>query len=150
MNCFFRVNAIAAAALIVISPITAPANPRSHPLNEDAALELLHRTLKRDQVHEKRISLDWISYITEEKTKAYFQFVLREIHNTKCGGVPEVSPVIDPASIGIPAKSSNMKPLKTTGTCTRARKLSSVRTQIAPAEASAIMISDSNGGDRRP
>jgi len=95
MNCFFRVNAIAAAALIVISPITAPANPRSHPLNEDAALELLHRTLKRDGVYEKRISLDCISYITEEKTKAYFQFVLREIHNEKCGGVPEVSPVID-------------------------------------------------------
>jgi len=95
MNCFFRVNAIAAAALIVISPITAPANPRSHPLNEDTALELLHRTLKRDQVYEKRISLDCISYITEEKTKAYFQFVLREIHNEKCGGVPEVSPVID-------------------------------------------------------
>ena len=95
MNCFFRVNAIAAAALIVISPITAPANPRSHPLNEDAALELLHRTLKRDGVYEKRISLDCISYITEEKTKAYFEFVLREIHNAKCGGVPEVSPVID-------------------------------------------------------
>ena len=129
----------AVIAVVLASAVVAEA-ASSRLLDEDAALALLHRTLKRDQVYEKRISLDCISYITEEKTKAYFQFVLREIHNTKCGGVPEVSPVIDPASIGIPAKSSNMKPLKTTGTCTRARKLSSVRTQIAPAEASAIMI----------
>ena len=95
MNCFFRVNAIAAAALIVISPITAPANPRSHPLNEDAALELLQRTLKRDGVYEKRISLDCVEYGTEETTNSYFEFVLREIHNAKCRGDPETSHVLD-------------------------------------------------------
>ena len=93
--CVFRVNALAAAALILISPITAPASPRSRPLNEDAALELLQRTLQRDQVHEKRIALDCISYGTEETTNAYFEFVLREIHNAKCGGDPETSPAID-------------------------------------------------------
>jgi len=32
-----------------------------------------------------------ISYRTEETTKAYFEFVLREIHNAKCGGDPETS-----------------------------------------------------------
>ena len=95
MNWLFRVNAIAAAALIVISSIAALANPRPHPLNEDAALELLQRTLKRDGVYKKRISLDCIAYGTEETTKAYFEFVLREIHNTKCGGDPETSPAID-------------------------------------------------------
>jgi hypothetical protein len=95
MNCFFRVNAIAAAALIVISPITAPANPRSHPLKEDAALEQLQRTLKRDGVYEKRISLDCVEYGTEETTNSYFEFVLREIHNAKCGGDPETSHVLD-------------------------------------------------------
>jgi hypothetical protein len=95
MNCLFRVNAIAAAALIFTSPFTSPADPRSHPLNEDAALELLQRTLKRDRVYEKRISLDCISYGTEETTDAYFQFVLREIHNANCGGDPETSPAID-------------------------------------------------------
>ena len=95
MNCFFRVDAIAVTALIVISPITAPANPRSHPLNEDAALELLQRTLKRDGVYEKRISLDCVEYGTEETTNSYFEFVLREIHNAKCGGDPETSPAID-------------------------------------------------------
>src|SRR5215467_14885764 len=95
MNCFFRVNVIAAAALIVISPITAPANPRSHPLNEDAALELLERTLKRDGVYEKRISMGCVEYGTEETTNSYFEFVLREIHNAKCGGDPVMSHVLD-------------------------------------------------------
>ena len=41
------------------------------------------------------ISLDCIAYGTEETTSAYFGFVLREIHNTKCGGDPETSPAID-------------------------------------------------------
>ena len=64
-------------------------------LNEDAALALLQQTLKRDHVYEKRISLDCISYSTEETTYAYFEFVLREIHDAKCGGDPETSPAID-------------------------------------------------------
>ena len=84
----------AVIAVVLASAVVAEA-ASSRLLDEDAALALLHRTLKRDQVYEKRISLDCISYITEEKTKAYFQFVLREIHNAKCGGDPEVSPAID-------------------------------------------------------
>jgi hypothetical protein len=46
-------------------------------------------------VYEKRISWDCISFGTEETTNAYFEFVLREIHNAKCGGSPETSPAID-------------------------------------------------------
>jgi hypothetical protein len=64
-------------------------------VNEDAALNLLERTLKRDHVYEKRISLDCVAYGTEETTRAYFQFVLREIHNPKYGGDPDTSPAID-------------------------------------------------------
>ena len=85
----------AVVAAILISPIVARAGSRSHPLSEDAALELLQRTLKRDRVYEKRISLDCIAYGTEETTNAYFEFVLREIHNAKCGGDPDLSPAID-------------------------------------------------------
>lgn len=95
MDWFVRVNAIAAAALILISPTTGRGGSRSHPLNEDAALELLQRTLERDHVYENRISLNCIAYGTEETTKSYFEFVLREIHNAKCGGDPETSPAID-------------------------------------------------------
>ena len=85
----------AVIAVVLISAAVARAGSRSHPLNEDAALDLLQRTLKRDRVYEKRVSLDCIAYGTEETTNTYFEFVLREIHNTKCGGDPETSPVID-------------------------------------------------------
>jgi len=95
MNRFFWVNAIAVFGLIVISSATSPAKPRSRLLSENAALQLLQRTLKRDHAHEKRISWDCISYRTEETTDAYFEFVLREIHNAKCDGAPETSPAID-------------------------------------------------------
>jgi len=61
-------------AVVLISTAVTKATP-SRPLDEDAAVELLHRTLKRDKVYEKRISLDCISYITEETTKSYFGFV---------------------------------------------------------------------------
>src|SRR5690242_2332489 len=64
-------------------------------MTEDAALALLQRTLKQDRVYEKRTSLDCIVYATEETTKAYFEFVLREIHDAKCGGDPETSPALD-------------------------------------------------------
>ncbi len=95
MKIEFRLITAAVIAAILISPIVARAGPRSHPLSEDAALNLLDRTLTRDRVYEKRISLDCIAYGTEETTNAYFEFVLREIHNTKCGGDPEVSPIVD-------------------------------------------------------
>jgi hypothetical protein len=64
-------------------------------LNEDAALNLLLRTLTRDHVYAKRISLDCVTFDTEETTKQYFQFLLRENHTGKCGGDPDTSPVVD-------------------------------------------------------
>jgi hypothetical protein len=85
----------AVMAVVLVSPVVAQAGPRSHPLDEDAALALLVRTLKRDHVYANRISLDCVTYGTEETTDAYFQFVLRENHNAKCGGDPETSPVVD-------------------------------------------------------
>jgi hypothetical protein len=84
----------AVVAVVLVSAAVAEATP-SRLLDEDAALALLQRTLKRDQVYEKRISLDCVAYGTEETAKAYFEFVLREIHNAKCGGDPDTSPAID-------------------------------------------------------
>jgi hypothetical protein len=95
MNIALRLITAAVVATILISTIIAQAGSQSRSLNEDAALDLLQRTLKRDHVYQKRISLDCISYGTEETTNAYFEFVLREIHNAKCGGDPETSPAID-------------------------------------------------------
>ena len=90
-NRFRAVTAIGTA--LVLLSIASQAS-RSHPLDEDAALGLLVRTLKHDHVYAKRISLGCITYDTEETTDAYFQFALREKHDAKCGGDPETSPVV--------------------------------------------------------
>jgi hypothetical protein len=81
--------------LLIGLPIVVHAGPQSHPLDEAAALALLERTLKHDGVYTHRISLDCVTYGTEETTDVYFQFVLRENHKAKCGGDPETSPVVD-------------------------------------------------------
>lgn len=87
---------VAAVVITVLLPATiGHAGPNSHPLDEEAALAFLEHTLKRDRVYSHRISLDCVTYGTEETTHAYFQFVLRENHNAKCGGDPDVSPVVD-------------------------------------------------------
>jgi len=95
MNRLSRIVAIAIVAVVLVSHVIAQSSPGSHPLNEDAALALLERTLKHDRVYANRISLDCVTYGNEETTDVYFQFVLRENHNAKCGGDPETSPVVD-------------------------------------------------------
>jgi hypothetical protein len=94
MKIEFSLITAAVIAVVLISPAAAE-GARSRPLDEDGALALLERTLKRDHIYERRISMDCIAYGTEETTSAYFEFVLREIHNAKCGGDPETSPAID-------------------------------------------------------
>jgi hypothetical protein len=89
-----RLITAAVIAVVLISAAVAE-GARSRPLDEDAALALLERTLKRDHAYERRISMDCIAYGTEVTTSAYFEFVLREIHNAKCAGDPETSPAID-------------------------------------------------------
>jgi len=94
VNHISRLITAAVIAMVLVSSAVAEAAP-SRPMDEDAALALLVRTLKHDRVFAKRISLDCVSYATEETTNAYFEFVLREIHNAKCGGDPETSHVLD-------------------------------------------------------
>ena len=141
MKIEFRLVTAAVVATIVISTTIAQGGSRSHPLDEDAALDLLARTLKHDHVYAKRISLGCITYDTEETTDAYFQFALREKHDANAAEIPKSVrslPVI--AFIVVQAKSRSGKQLRTHGTPIKARKPSSVRTQVALAEASAIMI----------
>ena len=95
MSHISRLITVAVVAVTLVSPVIARASPRSRLLDEDAAPALLERTLNHDRVYTHRISLDCITYRTEETTDTYFQFVLREIHNAKCGGDPETSPVVD-------------------------------------------------------
>lgn len=78
-------------AIALLSPTLAVARP----LTEDAALKLLLGKLEHDHAFAKRISLDCVTFETEETTRTYFEFAVREKHNAKCGGDPETSPVID-------------------------------------------------------
>jgi hypothetical protein len=91
----FRMVTAVVTALVLVSLVASQARPQSHRLNEDAALDLLVRTLGHDGVYKHRISLACVTYGTEETTGAYFQFVLREKHDAKCGGDPETNPVVD-------------------------------------------------------
>ena len=93
VNHISRLITAAVIVMVLVSPVDAQAGPRSRPMDEDAALALLVRTLKHDHVYAKR--LDCVTYDTEETTNAYFQFALREKHDAKCGGDPETSPVVD-------------------------------------------------------
>jgi hypothetical protein len=78
------------------SPAIVHAGSKSKgPLTEDAALNLLLHTIEHDHVYAKRISLDCVTFDTEETTRIYFQIALREKHDSKCGGDPDLSPVID-------------------------------------------------------
>ena len=81
--------------LAAASLATAIARPKTHSLDEDGALNLLLGAIKRDQVYAKRISLDCVTFAAEDTTRIYFVFVLRENHNAKCGGDPDLSPAID-------------------------------------------------------
>ena len=96
MKIEFRVITATAVALVLVSATVAE-GARSRPLDEDAALALLDRTLKHDHVYDgvHHISLNCVFYMTEEMTDAYFDFVLREKHDGKCRGAPEVAPVVD-------------------------------------------------------
>ena len=85
-------------ALIAIAFLSA--NVAVASLTEDAALNLLLRTIKHDHVYDNRISLDCVTFETEETTRIYFQVALREKHDTKCGGDPDTAPVIDRYRIG--------------------------------------------------
>jgi hypothetical protein len=95
MNHIARFVTETVVAVIMVLPVLAQAGPRSHQMDEDTALALLEHTLKHDGVYTHRISLDCVTYGAEETTHAYFQFVLRENHNAKCGGDPEINPVVD-------------------------------------------------------
>ena len=108
-------------------------------------MDLLQRRIKRDRVYEKRISLDCIGYGIEETTNGYFEFVLREIHNANAAAMlKQVLLLIVIASIGVQAKSSSGKQLKINGNRIGRPNIECrkhfVRTQVALAEASAIMM----------
>jgi hypothetical protein len=90
----FRRAIIMILAIATALPSAANAGPSKHSLNEDRALKLLIRILTRDQVYAKRISLNCVTFDTEEKRDPYFEIALREKHTADCGGDPDTAPVV--------------------------------------------------------
>jgi len=84
----------------------------------------------------------WIASRTAPKRRRTLilnSFFVKSTIQNAAAILQQVLLLIVTASIAVPGKSSSGKQLKTNGTRIRARKLSSVRTQVALAEASAIM-----------
>ena len=95
MNATLRRLIAIIIAIAAVTVVTAQGGSTKHPLNEGAALNLLLETLKRDHVYDKRISLDCVTFSTDETTRIYFEFSLHENHTAKCGGDADTSPVVD-------------------------------------------------------
>lgn len=93
MNKCALVKIIATTAFLW--PAFVQGDPKSRGLDEGAATNALFRALQRDHVYDKRISLDCVMFATENTTRTYFEIALREKHDKKCGGDPDISPIID-------------------------------------------------------
>jgi hypothetical protein len=79
--------------------------------------------------------LDCFAYGTEETTNTHFEFVVREIHNAKCGGDPETKPAINRYRVyRWSGKIRQWEALKTNGSRISRPQSKQVRTQVAPAE----------------
>lgn len=89
------ITALIALALLLPMIAHGGSNKSYHGMTEDAALNLLVRTIQHDNIYAKRISLDCVTYVTEETTRTYFEFAMREKHGGKCKGDPDLSPIVD-------------------------------------------------------
>ena len=97
MNKLWLQRITALTALALLSPLIVQAGSKKsyNGMTETAALDLLVRTIEHDNIYAKRVSLNCVAYQTEETTRTYFEFALREKHEGKCGGDPELTPIID-------------------------------------------------------
>jgi len=83
--------------LNLVLAIALAAAPISHPLNEDQASKLVFKALPQLYPNE---SVRCFSVMTEERSRAAFDFAVREIHNRRCVGDPGVMPVRDRFRVG--------------------------------------------------
>jgi hypothetical protein len=75
-----------AAALLAVAPLT-----------EDKAVEL---TVRAMELLGPAAAKGCLAYEIEESSKARFDIAVREIHDDRCGGAPEVMPVIERFRVG--------------------------------------------------
>jgi hypothetical protein len=71
-----------------------PANGKN-PISEKHALHILVTRLANDKLYDSWTNSACLSFITDGKTKTYYDFVIREKHNGVCPGDPDTAPIID-------------------------------------------------------
>lgn len=64
-------------------------------LTEKQALDILAKQIQKDKLYVNRINFSCLSFLTEDKVKKYFDFVINEKHGGKCPGDPATSPTVD-------------------------------------------------------
>ena len=65
-------------------------------LTEEKSLSILIAQIKKDKLYDSfSQNLKCISFHTEEQTKEYFAFALREKHGGQCEGDPNTAPIVD-------------------------------------------------------
>ncbi len=74
--------------------VAIPANAKN-PLDEEHALDILVFQIQKDKLYDSWTSLSCLSFITEEKSKKYFDFAIHEKHGGMCPGDPNTAPVVD-------------------------------------------------------
>jgi hypothetical protein len=64
-------------------------------LTEQQALNILIAQIQKDKLYESWTTLSCLDFLTEEKTKDYFDFGIHEKHGGQCPGDPSTSPIVD-------------------------------------------------------
>ncbi len=64
-------------------------------LTEEQALNVLVSQIKKDKLYDSWTTLSCLSFMTEERTKDYFDFAIHEKHGGKCPGDPDTYPTVD-------------------------------------------------------
>ncbi len=64
-------------------------------LTEEQALNVLVSQIKKDKLYDSWTTLSCLSFVTEDRTKQYFNFSIHEKHGGKCPGDPNTYPTVD-------------------------------------------------------
>ena len=64
------------------------------PLSEEGASQLIFKHLEK-ALPPRGLSIRCVSLFTEETTRLFYQFAVREKHGEKCPGDPAVAPLVD-------------------------------------------------------
>lgn len=86
--------------LLLVSGIVAPqyeslAAEAKRQLSEAEARAVLVQTIERDSLYKAWTRIECLDVFTQSKSAGYFEFAIREKHDSGCPGDPSTAPVVD-------------------------------------------------------